>query len=54
MRPHSFARVAAWVVLIVGFLALLFFGFYPKAISQPVDQTLAAPAKVAILPAPTR
>jgi hypothetical protein len=26
MRPHSFARVAAWVVLIVGFLALLFFG----------------------------
>jgi hypothetical protein len=26
MRPHSFARVAAWLVLIVGFLALLFFG----------------------------
>jgi hypothetical protein len=26
MRPPSFARVAAWVVLIVGFLALLFFG----------------------------
>jgi hypothetical protein len=26
VRPSSFARVAAWVVLTVGFLALLFFG----------------------------
>ena len=26
MRPHNFVRVAAWVVLIVGFLTLLFFG----------------------------
>ncbi len=31
--------------------ALLFFGFYPKAISQPVDQALAGPvAAVKILP----
>jgi NADH-quinone oxidoreductase subunit M len=31
--------------------ALLFFGFYPKAISQPVDQVLTAPA-TASLPLP--
>ncbi|HEX7630879.1 MAG TPA: proton-conducting transporter membrane subunit, partial [Lacunisphaera sp.] len=34
--------------------ALLFFGFYPKAISQPVDQALGAPAKIAVLPAQPR
>ncbi len=27
--------------------ALLFFGFYPKAVSQPVDQALAAPVPAA-------
>src|SRR4051812_30386276 len=34
--------------------ALLFFGFYPKAISQPVDQAIAAPVRAAVTPAPTR
>jgi NADH-quinone oxidoreductase subunit M len=28
--------------------ALLFFGFYPKAVSQPVDQALAAPVPAAV------
>lgn len=34
--------------------ALLFFGFYPKAISQPVDQALAVPAAAALTASPTR
>ncbi len=35
--------------------ALLFFGFYPKAISLPVDQALSAPVAAATVPAsPTR
>ena len=33
------------LILIV---ALLFFGFYPKAVSQPVDQALAAPVPAAV------
>ncbi len=30
--------------------ALLFFGFYPRALSQPVDQALSRPAGVAVAP----
>ncbi len=37
-------RLPALLLLV----ALLFFGFYPKAISLPVDQALGAPAKVAV------